>query len=286
MKNALIVIMIALIGVGLFSYPHISSYLSEKNGSYAADDYDTAVKEADEKALKEAWEEAVKYNQSLSGNPVHDPFIEGSGMVMQDNYYEVLTLQDMMGYITIPKINVKIPILHGTAEDTLQNAVGHLEGSSIPVGGSGSHCVLTGHTGLVHAKLFTDLIELKEGDTFYLHILNKILAYQVDQIKVIEPDNTEDMKRIPNEDYCTLITCTPYGVNSHRLLVRGTRIDYTPELEETAAKAEKPLTKEEKMLIIAGASTAVLMLVIIVIILARTNRRNKKRRIEELKSRV
>jgi sortase A len=197
-------------------------------------------------------------------------------MVMQDNYYDVLAISETMGYITIPKIDVKLPIYHGTSQDVLEKGVGHLEGSSMPVGGEGTHCVLTGHTGMQNAKLFTDLTELEEGDTFYLHILGRVLAYQVDRITVVEPNELDDLKRVDGEDYCTLVTCTPYGVNSHRLLVRGKRIKYTEkEQAQEDAASKHTLTTQEKMTIIAAAVTTAIMLVLIGITLVVVRRRNK-----------
>lgn len=277
MKKALIIIIIALLGVGLCAYPVLSNYITEKNSSYAADAYAEKISELKEEELKKAWEEAEEYNQNLEGNPVHDPYLEGTGMVMSDNYYEVLNIDESMGYITIPKIDVKLPIFHGTAEETLAKGVGHLEGSSMPIGGNSSHSVLTGHTGLTTAKMFTDLTELKEGDLFFIHVLNQTLAYQVDRIKVTEPNSTQDLARVPGEDYSTLITCTPYGVNSHRLLVRGTRVPYTEELEQQAEDSAAGLTSEQRMLIIAIAVSSAVMTGLIIIAAVWTRRRNKRR---------
>lgn len=277
MKKALIIIIIALLGVGLCAYPVLSNYITEKNSSYAADAYAEKISELKEEELKKAWEEAEEYNQNLEGNPVHDPYLEGTGMVMSDNYYEVLNIDESMGYITIPKIDVKLPIFHGTAEETLAKGVGHLEGSSMPIGGNSSHSVLTGHTGLTTAKMFTDLTELTEGDLFFIHVLNQTLAYQVDRIKVTEPNSTQDLARVPGEDYSTLITCTPYGVNSHRLLVRGTRVPYTEELEQQAEDSAVGLTSEQRMLIIAIAVSSAVMTGLIIIAAVWTRRRNKRR---------
>ncbi len=277
MKKALIIIIIALLGVGLCAYPVLSNYITEKNSSYAADAYAEKISEVKEEELKKAWEEAEEYNQNLEGNPVHDPYLEGTGMVMSDNYYEVLNIDASMGYITIPKINVKLPIFHGTAEETLAKGVGHLEGSSMPIGGDSSHSVLTGHTGLTTAKMFTDLTELTEGDLFFIHVLNQTLAYQVDRIKVTEPNSTQDLARVPGEDYSTLITCTPYGVNSHRLLVRGMRVPYTEELEQQAEDSAAGLTSEQRMLIIAVAVSSAVMTGLIIIAAVWTRWRNKRR---------
>ena len=147
---------------------------------------------------------------------------------------DLIDVGESLGYITIPKIDVNLPIYEGTDDDVLLKGVGHLEGSSYPLGGESTHSVLTGHRGLAEAVLFTDLDKMQEGDCFYLHIMDEVLAYQVDQVKVVEPDRTEDLEIIPGGDYCTLVTCTPYAINTHRMLVRGTRVPYNGEDEETA----------------------------------------------------
>lgn len=264
----------SLLGIGLFAYPMFANYLFEKHASSAAQEYDNIVNDKAAGEIKEAYNAAVTYNENLEGNPAHDPFLAGSGMVLSENYLEVLNFDEAgtMGYITIPKINVKLSIYHGTADSTLQEGVGHLEGSSLPIGGESSHSVLTGHTGLAHAKMFTDLTKLEEGDTFYLHVLDQVLAYEVDQIKVVEPENTDDLHRELNKDYCTLITCTPYGVNSHRLLVRGSRIPYVAE-DENAQVAESEETKQNfadvNMLIGSAAGIGALVVLFIALALKR-----------------
>ena len=161
----------------------------------------------------------------------------GSGYALPDNYLEVLNTDGIMGRLTIPKIGVDLPIYHGSSEESLQKGVGHIESTSLPIGGEYRHAVLTGHRGLPNAELFTRLDELTVGDTFYIHVLDRTLAYQVDQITTVEPDEMETLRAVPGEDYVTLVTCTPYGVNTHRLLVRGTRVPYTPGEEGTADAA-------------------------------------------------
>jgi len=234
--RTLIVILMALVGIGLFTYPMLSNYLFERNASTLAKNYDKIVQDTDEETLAAALQAAKKYNENLEGNPVHDPFLKGSGMALPEDYTSMLNLDGsgIMGYISFPKFGIRLSIYHGTSEAVLQQGVGHLEGSSLPLGGEGSHSVVTGHTGLAHAKMFTDLRFLKEKDKdiFYFHILGETIAYEVDQIKVVEPEVTADLARVPGKDYATLVTCTPYGVNSHRLLVRGRRIEYIPEVEQ------------------------------------------------------
>ena len=220
MKRAILIILLIITGLGIFFYPYVSNWLIEKNASYIIETYDQAVEASGNQEIEKEWKKAKEYNDSLEGTVLKDPFIEGSGMALQDNYKELLNIDGIMGYVEIPAIDVKLSIFHGTSDATLQKGIGHLEGSSLPIGGSGTHAILTGHTGLSKAKFFTDLVELKEGDRFYLRILDKTLAYLVDQIKVVEPENTKDLQSISGKDYVTLLTCTPYGVNSHRLLVR------------------------------------------------------------------
>ena len=275
-KLLLVVVMLA--GLCLLAYPHVASWLFERAAVQVTESYDETVASTSEQDLEAAWAKAVEYNENLYGNPVHDPFIEGSGMVMADNYYQVLDLDGsgLMGRISIPKISVNLPIYHGTSEATLAKGVGHLEGSSMPTGGIGTHTVFTGHSGLVNAKLFTDLEELQEGDRFFVKILDKTLAYEIDRLLVVEPEDTTELRRVADKDYCTLVTCTPYGVNTHRLLVRGHRVDYTPEdeAEEAAAAGAGGLTHEQ-IILIASAVGAVLG-VIVVALLVRRRLRNKE----------
>lgn len=259
MKRKILMILMALAGILLYSYPHISSYLSSIHASRVVTDYDDSVAKMTEEERNAQWEGAVTYNENLSGNPVHDPFVEGSGMVMTDNYYEVLSMEEdgMIGTVRIPEIKVRLPIYHGTSEETLSKGAGHLEGSSFPIGGEGNHSVLTAHTGLASAKMFTDLIEVKKGALFFVEVLGETLAYEVDQIQVVKPEDTMALRRNPGKDYCTLVTCTPYGVNSHRLLVRGKRTEYTEEKEkQEAKKAGFQMTDELWMLAYTTFGTA------------------------------
>lgn len=286
MKKALLCLLLLILGAGAISYPFISNYLTEKNGSYVIDSYSEDVAKASEQELKDAWDEAVKYNENLSGSPAHDPFIEGSGMVMQDNYMEVLALDDVMGYIEIPKIGVKLPIYHGTSDEVLHKGIGHLEGSSLPVGGPDTHTVLTGHSGLSSAKLFTDIRELEVGDLFYIHVLGETLAYEVDRIKVVEPNRTEELDRVIGEDMATLLTCTPYGINSHRLLVRGSRTEYVPEVAESIEQRTGLSQSDRILLITAGASAGAVIVMIIIALVVKRRINKKRRRIEILKGEI
>lgn len=232
MKSEKILLIIAIIfiivGTGIFLYPSISNYFAEKNHVEAIRNYDKIVVGIGEDSLKEEKEKAQTYNENLSGDPVHDPFVLGSGYALPENYKEVLNISGdgIMGYIQIPKISVDLPIYHGTSEEVLEKGVGHIQNTSVPIGGNSTHSVLTGHTGLPNAELFTRLDELVVGDIFYIHVLNDILTYKVYEIKVVLPDNIDELRITSGEDLVTLVTCTPYGVNSHRLLVKAKRVEY------------------------------------------------------------
>lgn len=261
MKRIMVAVCLLLAGAGVLGYPVVSKYLSDKNSSYVMDNYEKNVAKLDQATLDKEWEKAVAFNDSLAGNPVRDPFVKGSGYAMQSNYYDLLKIEDMMGTLEVPKIRVKMPIYHGTKSSTLRKGIGHLEGSSLPVGGGNTHAVLTGHTGVTAGKMLTDLTEVKKGELFFLTVLNRTLAYQVDQIQVVLPEQTEALKMIPGEDHVTLLTCTPYGVNSHRLLVRGVRTPYVPE-EKNAIKPVKS-SKEHRKILLAAAITGTVMLLLI-----------------------
>lgn len=232
MKSEKILLIIAIIfiivGTEIFLYPSISNYFAEKNHVEAIRNYDKMVVKIGEDSLKKEKEKAQTYNENLSGDPVHDPFVLGSGYALPENYKEVLNISGdgIMGYIQIPKISVDLPIYHGTSEEVLEKGVGHIQNTSVPIGGNSTHSVLTGHTGLPNAELFTRLDELVVGDIFYIHVLNEILAYKVYEIKVVLPDNIDELRITSGEDLVTLVTCTPYGVNSHRLLVKAKRVEY------------------------------------------------------------
>ena len=244
MKSEKILLIIAIIfiivGTGIFLYPSISNYFAEKNHVEAIRNYDKMVVNIGEDSIKEEKEKAQTYNENLSGDPVHDPFVFGSGYALPENYKEVLNISGdgIMGYIQIPKISVDLPIYHGTSEEVLEKGVGHIQNTSVPIGGNSTHSVLTGHTGLPNAELFTRLDELVEGDIFYIHVLNEILTYKVYEIKVVLPDNIDELRITSGEDLVTLVTCTPYGVNSHRLLVKAERVEYEDYTENNGNTTE------------------------------------------------
>lgn len=261
MKRIVLIVVLAISGLGIIAYPFISNYLNQKNATQVMENYQQEVDKLTPEQVAEIFQQAQIYNENLLGQPAHDPFLPGSGIVMPDNYYQVLNVKGTMGQLKIPSIDVNLPIYHGTKDTILRKAVGHLEGSALPIGGEGSHTVLTSHTGLTNAKLFTDLTELKKGDHFYIHVLDRNLAYEVDKISVIDPDHTEPLKAVKGKDYATLLTCTPYGVNSHRLLVRGKRVPYQPH--KTTKK--KKMTQENYLLLKAVLITSSVMLVLILL---------------------
>ena len=228
LKTIFAILMFAT-GVGIAAYPIVSNMLYERNATQVVESYDDAVEEMEQEEIDAAKEAARKYNEQLQSAIVQDE--NGEGDQAGESYVDLSGVGESIGYITIPKIDLELPIYEGSDDAVLQKGIGHMEQSSYPIGGEGTHSVLTGHRGLPDPELFTHLDEMEEGDLFYLHVLDEILAYRVDQIKVVEPNETGDLDIIPGEDYCTLVTCTPYSINTHRLLVRGVRTEYNGELE-------------------------------------------------------
>ena len=223
-------VIIFITGLGIASYPFISNMVAQRHASQVVKDYETNVEEMDEEKIDAMKEAAKKYNEQLSNVVSVDD--ENENNEQGESYADLLNIGESLGYITIPKIDVNLPIYNGTSQDVLTKGIGHMEQSSYPLGGVSTHCVLTGHRGLPSAVLFTDLDKLEIGDEFYLHVLDEILAYKVDQIKVVEPNESGDLEIIDGKDYCTLVTCTPYAINSHRLLVRGERTEYKGEQDK------------------------------------------------------
>ena len=216
-----------VVSLGVILYPLISNYLSEKNRSLIETQYTEAIEQMDTSALDEARAAAMEYNKTLVTIP-DKPFTKDALIKAAESYDSLLSVREdgIMGYVEIPAIGVDLPIYHGTEESTLDRGVGHLLGSSLPVGGTATHCVLTGHSGLAGQKMFSDLNLLKEGDIFFLRVLGQKLAYKVVEIYTVLPEDTGKLTIDAGRDLCTLVTCTPYGVNSHRLLLRGERTEY------------------------------------------------------------
>ena len=236
MKRWLLAAACGIAALGLMLYPLAGELLSERYHSDVETTYTAAIENTDDTELTAQREAAEQYNAMLSGTAF---IMEGGASAPPLTYAEQLTVGGVMCYVDIPKINVYLPVQHGTAADTLERAVGHVVGTSLPVGGESTHAVLSAHSGMASSKLFSDIDQLAEGDTFYIHVLGDTLAYKVDTIHTVLPTDTSLLQIEDGKDLVTLVTCTPFGVNTHRLLVRGHRVPYTPEQEATAA-AEKP----------------------------------------------
>ena len=244
MKKKIITIcaaVLSLTALGLTLYPLISNYVNQKYASEIQTAYQELIQQMDDSILQEAKQRAVAYNLAITPGTA-DAYSEESLLSAAEDYDSQLNIagNGIMGYVVIPKIQVNLPIYHGTDAEVLDRGVGHLLGSSLPVGGENTHTILSGHSGMASQKMFTDLEQLTHGDVFYLNVLNETLAYQVTEINTVLPYETDLLGIIPGEDLCTLVTCTPYGINTHRLLVRGSRISY----EETAALKEETASTE------------------------------------------
>ena len=235
MKRWLLAATFGVVALGLMLYPLVGEILSEKYHSDIETAYTAAIEDTDDVELTAQREAAEQYNAMLSGTAT---ITEGGASAPPLAYVQQLTVGGVMAYVDIPKINVYLPVQHGTDADTLERAVGHVVGTSLPVGGSSTHAVLSAHSGMASSKLFSDIDQLAAGDVFYIHVLGDTLAYKVDVIHTVLPTDTSLLQIEDSKDYVTLVTCTPFGVNTHRLLVRGRRVLYTPEQETTAA--EKP----------------------------------------------
>ena len=258
--------------LGLTLYPLISNYVNQKYASEIHTAYFEVIEQAEDGALQESWKKAVAYNEAITpGTTDTDAYSQEALMAASKDYENQLNIagNGMMGYVEIPKINVNLPIYHGTGSDSLDRGVGHLLGSSFPVGGESTHSILTGHSGMASQKMFTDLEQLTVGDVFYLRILNETLAYQVKEINTVLPHDTSLLGISSGEDLCTLVTCTPYGVNTHRLLVCGSRIPYEEAevILEEAAQEEQPQSSWMKKYIegiIWGIVVAIGLIVLII----------------------
>ena len=272
--STIFIILIFLVGLGFISYPTVSNLWNQAHQSRAIATYTEQVEKLDDSSNKEMLKAARKYNKELLKKADHWKLSKKD----KKKYESLLDVSGtgIMGYIEIPKIDCSLPVYHGTDEGALQIAIGHLEGSSLPVGGKSSHCVLSGHRGLPSARLFTDLDQMEEGDTFILNILGHKLAYEVDQIKVVLPEEMSDLEIQEGKDLCTLVTCTPYGINTHRLLVRGHRVKYVETKVQEQKEVSKP--KTDTRLVIAGAvAGAVVLFIIIFAVRRRRKHRNQQR---------
>ena len=270
----LLIVVVFVAGLSFLLYPTVSNLWNQAHQSRAIATYTEQVEKLDDSSKKEMLKAARKYNKELLKKADHWKLSKKD----KKKYESLLDVSGtgIMGYIEVPKIDCSLPIYHGTDEGALQIAIGHLEGSSLPVGGKSSHCVLSGHRGLPSARLFTDLDQMEEGDTFILNILGHKLAYEVDQIKVVLPEEMSDLEIQEGKDLCTLVTCTPYGINTHRLLVRGHRVKYV----ETKVQEQKEVSKSKTDIrpVIAGAAAgAVVLFIIIFAVRRRRKHRNQQR---------
>ena len=279
MKRKIMTLVLAailfLLSLGLTLYPVISNFVNQKYASEIHTAYQEVIQQTDNTELLKARELAVCYNRAITpGSTTEEAYSQEALLAASEDYDSQLNIgaDGIMGYVEIPKISVNLPIYHGTGNDSLDRGVGHLLGSSLPVGGEDTHCILTGHSGLASQKMFTDLEQLEVTDVFYLNVLGEILAYQVEEINTVLPHDTSLLGITSGEDYCTLVTCTPYGVNTHRLLVRGTRIPYEEAevLVEEVMQEEPPKSSwEQKYLqgLFLGVFTALGLAVAIVSII-------------------
>ena len=267
--SSIFLIVVLLIGLSLLLYPSFSNYWNSFTSSKAIGSYAAEVSGLDEDRYQHIWQNAYSYNQSIKTRANKYALTEE----MNEEYQSLLNVggTGIMGYIEISSLGVSLPIYHGTSDAVLQIAVGHLDWTSLPVGGEGTHCVLSGHRGLPSAKLFTNLDKLVVGDTFILRILDEILTYEVDQILIVEPHETKDLQIEEGEDLCTLVTCTPYGINSHRLLVRGHRVENAAEARIVRVTAD---AVQIEPVIVAPVLAAPMLLILLIVTLTPKKRRN------------
>ena len=261
----LLIVFVFLAGIAVFLYPTVSNYLYAKNSSKAITQHSENLSKLSPEVIAEEKEAVRRYNKSLFENAVvlTDPFDPDAYSLTDSEYSELLAFNDVMAYIEIPAINVYLPIYHGTAEETLLIGVGHLENTSLPAGGESTHAVLSAHCGLPSARLFTDLNLLKEGSLFRIHVLDEILTYQVYEIETVNPDDSSSLFIKEGKDIATLITCTPYGKNTHRLLVHGKRIEENEDTFIEEPKIEKKMTWEDYTKIAAMAITVVFVMLLL-----------------------
>lgn len=269
-NSSYILIIIFIIGLSVLLYPTVSNYINQKNQSEAIATYDKKVSKMTKKDFKKYFEEAEAYNEKLAQHP--DAFFNPDEI---EGYEKILDISGtgIMGYVTIDKIDQSLPIYHGTDQTVLEIASGHFKGTSFPIGGKSTHIVISAHRGLPSAKLFTDLDKMEVGDTFTITVLNRILTYEVDKISIVEPAETEGLQIEEGKDYCTLMTCTPYGINSERLLVRGHRIP-------TNSKRNVKITSEAfriEPLLVATALAVPMFIILLLLLLCQTKMKRGKK---------
>ena len=263
-----------LVGFGILAYPTVSNQWNTYRQSRLISNYEQAVSDMQPEDYTKEWEAAREFDSTLVQNNIYGDVFGSDDVDMKDtDYWKVLNVagDGVMGYLSIPKINIKLAIYHGTAEDVLQTGIGHMNGTSLPIGGESTHSVLAAHRGLPAARLFTDIDQLKQGDMFYIHVLDEVLAYKVDQIlPMVDKDDHETLEKAlqidEGKDQVTLFTCTPYGVNSHRLLVRGTRVPYNGEEDATESVTDsmvKAIQNYYMLYLILGLSITILVIILL-----------------------
>lgn len=269
----MLMVVLLLAGLSLLLYPTVSDYWNSLHQSRAIADYVESVAQMDDAEYDALWEAAREYNEALAQ---HSGALSSCSPDTQ-SYEELLNISGLgiMGYIEIPDINCSLPIYHGTDDTVLQVAVGHLTWSSLPVGGESSHCVISGHRGLPSAKLFTDLDKLSKGDIFILRVLDEVLTYEVDQILTVEPNELDSLSITPGKDYCTLVTCTPYGINTHRLLVRGHRIENIEQSDSIWVTAEAG--QIDPLIVAPFAAIPLLLVLLVMLFIPKKGRKNNEK---------
>ena len=273
------IILLFIVGAGIFTYPTISNYWNEYRNAQLVTKYNESVSDLSDDQYEKLWQEAEEYNAEHKVNTIVDAFNE-EDYVLSHPYDEVLDPNGdgLMGSIEIPKLNLILAIYHGLSTEVLEKGVGHVEGTSLPIGGTSTHAVLAGHRGLPSAKIFTDLDQMKNGDIFLIHVLGKTLAYKVDQIKTVLPEESSELDIIEGEDHVTLVTCTPYGVNTERLLVRGHRVPYVEEevKEEKTVLSGSSLHTNYLLWVFVGLSVTALFVFVLYLKETKLKRRANK----------
>ena len=264
-----IIVCVFLLGLSLLLYPTVSDWWNTFHQSRAVASYIEKVSTMEDDEYNNILNQAREYNSTVADKGIKFRLSDDE----LKKYESVLNITDsgIMGYVEIPKINCKLPIYHGIDDSILQVAIGHIAGTSLPVGGESSHCVISGHRGLPSARLFTDIDKLNQGDTFAIHVLDETLYYEVDQIRIVKPEQTENIRITKGEDYCTLVTCTPYGVNSHRLLVRGHRLQ---NQKDSSVRVTADAIQYEPIIIVPFIALPILIVLIIIFIIR--DRRRKR----------
>lgn len=260
----IVCVLIFAVGLSVLLYPAVSNYVHQKHQLGVIEDYRKQAEKMSQEEIDALMSDAREYNALLAERAINGSTLIASSDLEYENLLNIS--DDVMAYITIPVCDIRLPIRHGCGEDVLQKSAGHIPESSLPIGGENTHAVITAHRGLPSAKLFTNIDSLKEGDLFFIHGVDETLAYKVDQIKVVLPDDISYLQITPGKDYVTLVTCTPYGINTHRLIVRGERTEYIREVEEEQVADAKKKYNKTVILYVIGIIAAILVMLIVYLI--------------------